>query len=69
MVNMGSTNHSLDENSAENNGDRVSSFHGIKYDIDVRTDVSSDEADSHVLPHMYTTASESSGGQHGALVC
>ena len=69
MVNMGSTNHSLDENSAENNGDRVSSFHGIKCDIDVHTDVSSDEADSHVLPDMYTTATESSDGQHGALVC
>ena len=69
MVNMGSTNHSLDENSAENNGDRVSSFHGIKCDIDVRTDVSSDEADSQVLPHTCTTVTESSNGQHGALVC
>ena len=69
MVSIGLTNHSSNENSAENNGDRVSSFHGIKCDIDVCTDVSSDEADSHVLPDMYTTATESSNGQHGALVC
>ena len=69
MVNMGLTNHSSNENSAENNGDRVSSFHGIKCDIDVYTDISSDEADLHVLPHTCTTATESSDGQHGALVC
>ena len=72
MVSVGLTNHSSNENSAENIGDRVSSFHGIKYDIDVRTDVSSDEADSHVLPrlpHTCTTATESSNGQHGTLVC
>ena len=67
MVSMGLTNHSSNENSAENNGDRLLIFCDSKCGIVSLTDVSSDEADSHVLPHMYTTASESSGGQPDAL--
>lgn len=66
-VSVGLTNHSSNENSAENSGDCLLIFCDSKCGIVSLTDVSSDEADSHVLPHMYTTASESSGGQPDAL--